>query len=165
MRTTRLLSLALLLLVAACSPTTYHGGNPYFNYRNEEAPQVTAIETIDLKGYLVLDVRSVKELRVQALPGATKIQYGPDTWGNRLALLEDDEDFVRRVTFLVEGDKSRKLLVVCLQGVRATWAVWLLRRQGFDNALAVSDGLTGNKMGNGLLAVIDFIDWLPHPVN
>ena len=62
------------------------------------------------------------------------------------------EDFLDRLSALVDGDHSRPIALICARGRRAARTAQALTDAGFTNVLDVSEGMLGSSAGPGWLA-------------
>jgi rhodanese-related sulfurtransferase len=125
--------LALLLVLAACTPFAPEGG----------ILAIDAIERHERREIVVVDVRPASEI-LRGLPKRllVHVQYGPDEWG---AISEDDE---RLFATRIREISGRPIVLLCQYGVRSATAAEALRRQGIA-AESITDGYLGNNYGPG----------------
>jgi rhodanese-related sulfurtransferase len=77
-------------------------------------------------------------------------ETGSPEGGNRLDLQSDD--FLDRLSALVDGDRSRPIALICASGGRSARTARALTEAGFTNVLDVSEGMLGSAAGPGWLA-------------
>ncbi len=92
---------------------------------------------------LIVDVRSKQEWQATGIPKNAK----PVTIHDAQGL----EGFYRKLLAAVDGDKGRRIAVICASGVRSNRARRFLESKGFANIVDISEGMLGNGNAPGWL--------------
>lgn len=92
-----------------------------------EVSAVEAVQLINRKDALVIDVRDTGEFEAGHIAGARHVP---------------EKQLAERLKEL-EKFKSRPLIVVCHSGMRSSAAVQVLRRNGFNEAVNLTGGIAG----------------------
>ncbi len=58
-------------------------------------------------------------------------------------------DFLKKLSAAADGDKGRKIALICAVGHRSDWLQARLQKYGYQNAYSVSEGMMGSKDGPG----------------
>ncbi|MEL7048158.1 MAG: rhodanese-like domain-containing protein [Pseudomonadota bacterium] len=144
------LSGRLLLIVFAVSALAWtgvwhsHAQLGFFATKEKLGDVMSASEAHEkaLRGELVLvDVRSSTEWRDTGVPAS----------GHAISMHQDPRVFVEQLTTALGGDPKRPLAVICGTGVRTTYLMDALKKQGFERLINVTEGMKGGRYGTGWL--------------
>ncbi|VAV99331.1 hypothetical protein MNBD_ALPHA08-1847 [hydrothermal vent metagenome] len=57
--------------------------------------------------------------------------------------------FLQKLDKLIDGDKTRKIAIICATGARSAFIQKELTKRGYTNAISVAEGMLGGPYGKG----------------
>lgn len=112
------------------------------NAETQQQMSVQEVHRLSSKGELFLvDIRSVEEWKQTGLAP----QAIPMTIHQRGGIPQ----FSKQLLTLLEGDKNKRVAVICAGGVRSARVQKYLKRQGFSNIIDVNEGMIGGWFTQG----------------
>ncbi len=57
--------------------------------------------------------------------------------------------FLQKLDKLIDGDKTRKIALICATGARSAYIQKELTKRGYTNAISVAEGMLGGPYGKG----------------
>ncbi len=57
--------------------------------------------------------------------------------------------FLQKLNKLIDGDKTRKIAIICATGMRSAFIQKELTKRGYTNAISVAEGMLGGPYGKG----------------
>ena len=92
----------------------------------------------------IIDIRRPDEWRQSGLPAGTERAM--------VRLSRGPNEFLHKIAKLTQGDKSKRIFLICAAGVRFGYAAKLLASRGYTQVMDISEGMLGNGHGAGWLA-------------
>ena len=132
---TRFLSIAALMLTAACAtqPKVFTPSELVADAKSR-ITEVTVAETTELKSPILVDVREPYEYKRGYIPGAYNIPRGRLEWG--IASHPELKGLTR------EQAKSAEIVVYCKSGGRGALAADTLQKLGYTNVRSIAGGFS-----------------------
>ena len=89
------------------------------------------------KKLVLLDIRSPQEWQ----------QTGIATTAHPVSMHQ--KGFLQKLDKLIDGDKSKKIALICATGSRSAYIQKELKKRGYNNAISVAEGMVGGPNGKG----------------
>lgn len=116
--------------------------SPFDPYAQASGSQLSAPDAMTkaaVDEVLLIDIRTPMEWARSGVPkGAVTLSI-------------QRQDFPQALEELVDGDKSKKLALICATGSRSAMLQRYLLSQGYENVADVSEGMMGNRIAPGWL--------------
>lgn len=153
----RALPILLLLLTApiATLPATALAQGAVATGPEHASDVLSAAEAHDkaIKGEIVLvDIRHPEEWKETGVPAS----------GYAITMHQKGADFLKQLSAAVGGDTTKPIALICATGSRTTYLQGPLKEVGFTTVLNVTEGMMGNRIGQGWLkAGLPIRTWQP----
>lgn len=124
-----------------------------FHYATQSSPTTASGENLTAKAawemvqegeLTIVDIRRAEEWRQTGTSqGAVRLSFEQHP--------EGPEGFIRDLSAVLEGDRSRPFAIICRTGNRTGLLLPFLHANGFSEAQAIPEGMAGSTHGRGWL--------------
>ena len=136
---------AVLLALLVAVLVFHYAAQPSAPSASEEHLTVQAAWELLQQGELaIIDIRRAEEWRqTGTAQGAVRLSFEQHP--------EGPEGFIRDLTAVLDGDRTRPFAIICRTGNRTGLLLPFLHANGFTAALAIPEGMAGSSHGRGWL--------------